>query len=101
MSLLPYLNKDVDDAQFIEMLVKELYAKMYPLILEEFRHRADCTLCHSTLLGNLGGPIASTGTEELVQSPTSVSSKVKHLASDKAFNAEFTVAKKASEVKVK
>lgn len=101
MALLPYLTKDIDDSQFIDMLVKELYDKLYPLILKEFRHRADCTLCHSTLLAAGVVPIVSPGTEELVKSPTSVTAQAKHSASDKTFNAEFTVAKKTSESQVK
>ena len=101
MGLLEYLDKDIDDGQFMDMLVDELYAKLYSRILEDFRHRGDCTICHSSLLGNHGSPIASVGTESEIQSPDSIAKLAETAASDVAFNAEFSVAKTTAKAKVK
>lgn len=100
MALLPYLDKDIDDAMFLDMMMKELYDKLYPLILEEFRHKGDCTICHASLIGNNGRPVVSTGTEKIVQSPEAIQSLAKHKSSDVAFNKEYSVAKIISELKV-
>lgn len=100
MPLLPYLDKDIDDGLFLDMLIKELYHKMYPLILAEFRHKGDCTVCHASLTGNKGAPIVSTGTETTIQSPESIQSLAKHTSSDIDFNYEYSVAKIISEIKV-
>lgn len=93
MALLEYLETDVDDGQFMDMLLDELYTKLYARILEDFRHRGDCTMCHSSLIGNKGAPIASVGTESEIQSPESIAKLAETVASDLAFNAEFSVAK--------
>lgn len=99
MSILEYLEKDIDDGQFMDMLLDELYAKLYSRILEDFRHRGDCTICHSTLVGNEGRPVSSVGTESEIQSPDSVAKLAETAASDIAFNAEFSVAKTTAKAK--
>lgn len=101
MPLLEYLNKDIDDGQFMDMLVDELYTKLYSRILEDFRHRGDCTICHGSLMGNHGAPISSVGTESEIQSPESIAKLAETAASDIAFNAEFSVAKTAAKAKIK
>lgn len=99
MALLEYLEKDIDDGQFMDMLLDELYIKLYSRILEDFRHRGDCTICHSSLIGNYGSPIASVGTESEIQSPESIAKLAETVASDLAFNAEFSVAKTTAKEK--
>lgn len=99
MSLLEYLETDIDDGQFMDMLLDELYTKLYSRILEDFRHRGDCTICHSSLMGNHGAPIASVGTESEVKSPESIAKLAETVASDLAFNAEFSVAKTLAKTK--
>lgn len=101
MALLEYLDKDIDDGQFMENLLDELYAKLYKRILEDFRHRGDCTICHGTLIGNYGSPIASIGTESQTQSPESISKLAETSATDLAFNVEFSAAKTAAKAKIK
>lgn len=98
--LLPYLEKDVDDGMFLDLMMLELYHKLYPLIQAEFRHKGDCTICHAGLTGNKGMPIMSTGAERLVVSPESISSLGVHAGADLAFNASYTTAKVLSELKV-
>lgn len=100
MSLLQYLEEDIDDALFLDLMMLELYHKLYPLIQAEFRHKGDCTICHAGLTGNKGLPIVSAGAERLVVSPESVSSLGAHSSADLAFNAEYTTAKLLSELKV-
>lgn len=100
MGLLPYLDKDIDDSMFLDIMMKELYDKLYPLILKEFRHKGDCTICHASLIGNRGTPIVSTGTEKIVMSPEAIQSLAKHKSSDISFNQEYSVAKIISELKV-
>lgn len=99
MSLLKYLETDIDDGQFMDMLLDELYIKLYARILEDFRHRGDCTLCHASLIGNKGKPISSVGTESEIQSPDSIAKLAETAASDLAFNAEFSVAKTTAKAK--
>jgi len=94
-SLLEYLETDIDDGQFMEMLLDELYIKLYSRILEDFRHRGDCTICHSSLIGNYGSPIASVGTESEIQSPESIAKLAETLSSDLAFVAKTTAKAKA------
>lgn len=83
----------MESDEFNELLLQELYAKLYPKILEDFRHRADCTLCHAKLTGNKGGPIISDGSEEAIESPTSISTKIKHETADLAFESQLKLAK--------
>lgn len=101
MALLEYFDKDIDDGLFMDMLVDELYTKLYSRILEDFRHRADCTMCHATLIGNKGAPVSSVGTEAEIQSPESVAKLAETAASDIAFNTEFSVAKVTAKATIK
>ena len=99
MALLEYLETDINDGQFMDMLLDELYTKLYSRILEDFRHRGDCAICHATLTGNKGGPIVSAGTESAIQSPESITKLAETIASDLAFNTEFSVAKTLAKTK--
>lgn len=103
MALLEYLDKNIDDGQFMDMLIDELYTKLYSRILEDFRHRGDCTICHGalTFVGTGSGKVISAGTESEIQSPDSITKLVETAASDIAFNAEFKVAKTTAKAKIK
>ena len=101
MPLLEYLETDIDDGQFMDMLLDELYIKLYDRILEDFRHRADCTICHGalTFVGVGSGKVISAGTESKIQSPESIAKLAETIASDLAFNEEFSVAKTTAKEK--
>lgn len=101
MALLEYLDKDIDDGQFMDMLIEELYTKLYRHILADFRHRGDCTICHATLIGNKGKPVSSVGTESEITSPESIKKLSETELSDFKFNAEFKVAKTTAKAKIK
>ena len=86
----------MESDEFKELLMQELYAKIYPKMLEDFRHKTDCTICDAALTGNQGGPIASNGSEDAIQSPASLTIKATHEASDLAFEEAVKTAKEVA-----
>lgn len=91
---------DLDSNEQTELRISELYSKLYPYIAKDFRHVADCSTCHATLIGNEGRPIISTNAEQVIQTFALAQIPI-HESADLAFTATIEAAKAASKSLVK
>lgn len=97
MGLLDSLEEGTtDNAAYNELMILELYHKLYPYILSEFRHKADCTMCHSTLQAMTAwgpAPILSSGAERAITSAEASASSAAHASADEAYEASVQLVK--------